>query len=180
MFWPFELYLVRETRRCGQQQWSPVVLHLQKVAIDIAVKHATCFRRFPLSTTSAHILSFVFRPPWGSIYVGSIYPSIYLKRSAIILAEDCARVKPDLKKLTKWSGAVGVATVICCLGVFGVIALFVGDMNNVSILHWRLHSPSSLMRTCQLPSTQLWLTSSWLLVSLPGWQQNYIFVSPSL
>ena len=73
---------------------SPLIL-------PTTLKHATCFRRFPLPTTSAHILSFVFRPPWGSIYVGSIYPSIYLKRSAIILAEDCARVKPDLKKLTK-------------------------------------------------------------------------------
>ena len=30
--------------------------------------------------------------------------------------------------------AVGVATVICCLGVFNVVTHFVGDIDNVSIV----------------------------------------------
>lgn len=40
--------------------------------------------------------------------------------------------------------AVGVATVICCLGVVGVVAHFVGDVDNVSVSQWSPHASSSL------------------------------------
>lgn len=93
----------------------------------------------PLSTASAHLLSLLF----AVVYVGSIYLSknsrLSFSGKTVYTANGRARLKerdekwrddPDVIKARL--AAVGFATLICCLGVVGIVGLYVGDVDNVS------------------------------------------------
>ena len=96
----------------------------------------------PLSTTSGHTLSIIF----ASIYVGSIYLSkntrlsfsgrtVHLLNGQARLKEADEKWRDDPDVIKARLVAVGAATLICFLGVFSVVKHFVGDIDNVSILH---------------------------------------------
>jgi hypothetical protein len=95
----------------------------------------------PLSTTFAHLLSLSF--VFG--YVGSIYLSknsrLSFSGKVIHVANGQARPKeqderwrddPDVIKARLV--AVGFATLVCCIGVIGVVKCFVGDVEHVSCI----------------------------------------------
>ena len=95
----------------------------------------------PLSTTFSHIFSLAF----ASIYVGSIYLSkntrlsfsgktVHVPNGQARLKEPDERWRDDPDIIRARLVAVGVATVICCLGVFSVVAHFVGDVDNVGVV----------------------------------------------
>lgn len=141
----------------------------------------------PLSTASAHILSFVF----ASIYVGSIYLSkntrLSFSSKTVQVANGQARLKeaderwrddPDVIKARLV--AVGVATVICCLGVVGVVAHFVGDVDNVSVSQWSPHASSSLTWASQNISIAFYSTLARLGFTLDGFSIYPYLIAPLL
>lgn len=93
----------------------------------------------PLSTGFAHLLSLTF----STVYVGSIYIS---KNSRLSFAKTKSHVDNGQARAKqrdeRWRDdpdvirarlvAVGVATLICCVGVVGLVGQFVGDRENVS------------------------------------------------
>lgn len=95
----------------------------------------------PLSTTFAHLLSLFF----ASAYVGSIYLS---KKSRLAFTskvvhtingqarpkEQDERWRDDPDVIKARLTAVGLATLVCCFAVIGVVGCFVGDVENVSQL----------------------------------------------
>ena len=99
------------------------------------------FPFLPLSTTFAHLLSLSFTVT----YVGSIYLSknsrLSFSSKVVHTVNGQARPKeqderwrddPDVIKARL--AAVGFATLVCCLGVIGVVGSFVGDVPNVSCI----------------------------------------------
>lgn len=92
----------------------------------------------PLSISFAHLLSTSF----AFVYVGSIYLSknsrLTFKKKTVHTPNGQARLKeqderwrddPDVIKARLMS--VGIATVLCCLGVVAVVAHFAGDIDKV-------------------------------------------------
>jgi prenyl protein peptidase len=93
----------------------------------------------PLSTTFAHLLSLSFT----CAYVGSIYLSknsrlsfsskvVHTSNGQARPKEQDERWRDDPDVIKARLAAVGSATLVCCLGVIGVVGCFVGDVKNVS------------------------------------------------
>ncbi|KIM83543.1 hypothetical protein PILCRDRAFT_819168 [Piloderma croceum F 1598] len=91
----------------------------------------------PLSTTFAHLLSLSF--VFG--YVGSIYLSknsrlsfsgkvIHVANGQARLKEQDERWRDDPDVIKARLVAVGFATLVCCIGVIGVVKCFVGDVEH--------------------------------------------------
>jgi prenyl protein peptidase len=91
----------------------------------------------PLSTTFAHLLSLSFT----CAYVGSIYLSknsrlsfsskvVHTSNGQARPKEQDERWRDDPDVIKARLAAVGSATLVCCLGVIGVVGCFVGDVKN--------------------------------------------------